>query len=406
MPVEFVRETCTAYGHYTVCDSTKLVMAYDGFGRRISKTRMRKDDQRGYWYTDHVTHYTGIGSEIRKEYHNGELQSTKVVVNMPQGLGRYGIENADGMAKGDEFYLKNHLGSTMMVAQVSSTNASEPAKVAAAYDYRSFGEQVTLTETADKVTENFTGKSMQGECSENALVYFHCRAAGDCALRNERDDETQLNYFGARYLDPMLGVWTSVDPMRQFASPYLYVGNGVNPMNVIDPDGNYNIYKFGDRYNFWFSSRGGTFFFQQMQLQLFGTSLLAYLMSKDERLIESSNKPDMPSTILSLASDAILFTKLIKVISVSPVTNFLFDKAGDLQNVNTIATNIEFWEFDNYMYNLTRSTSISGSSVDDVKAKAAWACEYGLKLYQNDVEIDDKVRQSFNDAYRNEFTGE
>ena len=114
----------------------------------------------------------------------------------------------------------------------------------------------------------------------------------------------------------------------------------------------------------------------------------------------------MPSTILSLASDAIVFTKLIKVISISPVTNYLFDKAGDLQNVNTIATNIEFWEFDNYMYNLTRSTSISGSSVDDVKAKAAWACEYGLKLYQNDVEIDDKVRQSFNEAYRNEFAGE
>ena len=29
-----------------------------------------------------------------------------------------------------------------------------------------------------------------------------------------------------------------------------------------------------------------------------------------------------------------------------------------------------------------------------------------LKLYQNDVEIDDKVRQSFNEAYRNEFAGE
>ena len=211
MPVEFVRETCTAYGHYTVCDSTKLVMAYDGFGRRISKTRMRKDDQRGYWYTDHVTHYTGIGSEIRKEYHNGELQSTKVVVNMPQGLGRYGIENADGMAKGDEFYLKNHLGSTMMVAQVSSTNASEPAKVAAAYDYRSFGGQVTLTESADKVTENFTGK--------------------------EHDDEIALDYFGARYLDPMLGMWISVDPAGFFSSSYLYMGNEYNPIRFTDVDG-------------------------------------------------------------------------------------------------------------------------------------------------------------------------
>ena len=208
MPVEFRLEPTGVSGDTLF----KQTMSYDGSGRRISKTSLRKNVNSDDWTLEQITHYTGIGSEIRKEYHNGELQSTKVVVNMPQGLGRYGIENADGMAKGDEFYLKNHLGSTMMVAQVSSTNASEPAKVAAAYDYRAFGEQVTLKKSADKVTENFTGK--------------------------ELDDEIELNYFGARYLDPMLGMWTSVDPARQFASPYLYAGNGANPVNVIDPDGN------------------------------------------------------------------------------------------------------------------------------------------------------------------------
>ena len=129
----------------------------------------------------------------------------------------------------------------VFIVNTKVASVGTPGGLKAAYDYRSFGEQVTLTETADKVTENFTGKSMQGECSENALVYFHCRAAGDCALRNERDDETQLNYFGARYLDPMLGMWTSVDPKRQFASPYLYAGNGYNPVNVVDPNGNYTL---------------------------------------------------------------------------------------------------------------------------------------------------------------------
>ena len=111
-----------------------------------------------------------------------------------------------------EFYLKNHLGSTMMVAQVNSSNANEPAKIAAAYDYRAFGEQIDLTNAVDKVTENFTGK--------------------------EKDDETDLNYFGARYLDPMLGLWISVDAKRQFSSPYLYMGNGFNPITGFDPDGN------------------------------------------------------------------------------------------------------------------------------------------------------------------------
>lgn len=30
----------------------------------------------------------------------------------------------------------------------------------------------------------------------------------------------------------------SVDPARQFSSPYLYAGNGVNPVNGVDGDGN------------------------------------------------------------------------------------------------------------------------------------------------------------------------
>lgn len=98
MTVEFTRnDACIDIHEQIVCGSMKLVMAYDGSGRRISKTSLRKNVNSDDWTLEQITHYTGIGSEIRKEYHNGELQSTKVVVNMPQGLGRYGIENADGM---------------------------------------------------------------------------------------------------------------------------------------------------------------------------------------------------------------------------------------------------------------------------------------------------------------------
>jgi RHS repeat-associated protein len=152
-----------------------------------------------------------------RENFAGPGKETKVVVNMPQGLGRYGIEDADhvaenGSARTFEWFLKNHLGSTMLVYGTGGTSGG----LKAAYDYRSFGEQIELTSpSTGKVTENFTGK--------------------------EKDDETELNYFGARYLDPMLGMWTSVDPARQFASPYLYAGNGYNPINSFDPDGDKNI---------------------------------------------------------------------------------------------------------------------------------------------------------------------
>ena len=100
---------------------------------------------------------------------------------------------------------------------------SDVGTTLAAYDYRAFGEMIELTPPpTGKVTENFTGK--------------------------EHDDEIALDYFGARYLDPMLGMWVSVDPKRQFASPYLYAGNGVNPVNGTDPDGKgwiLNTYLYG-----------------------------------------------------------------------------------------------------------------------------------------------------------------
>ena len=41
--------------------------------------------------------------------------------------------------------------------------------------------------------------------------------------------------FHARQYDPLLGRFTSIDPMNQFASPYVGMGN--NPVNMVDPDG-------------------------------------------------------------------------------------------------------------------------------------------------------------------------
>ncbi|MBO4713064.1 MAG: hypothetical protein J5615_04150 [Fibrobacter sp.] len=58
-----------------------------------------------------------------------------------------------------------------------STRTGTADEVYFAYDYRAFGEQVSLVKPADKVTENFTGK--------------------------EKDDETELGYFGARFLEVM-----------------------------------------------------------------------------------------------------------------------------------------------------------------------------------------------------------
>jgi RHS repeat-associated protein len=58
----------------------------------------------------------------------------------------------------------------------------------------------------------------------------------------EKDEESPYSYFGARYYDAELGIWTSVDKAAAFAphvTPYAYCLN--NPIKLIDPDGNFAI---------------------------------------------------------------------------------------------------------------------------------------------------------------------
>jgi len=58
----------------------------------------------------------------------------------------------------------------------------------------------------------------------------------DIGFNGHRDDrETGLVYFGARFYDPMLGLFLTPDPQAQYASPYLHGGG--NPIYATDPDG-------------------------------------------------------------------------------------------------------------------------------------------------------------------------
>ncbi len=54
----------------------------------------------------------------------------------------------------------------------------------------------------------------------------------------ERDAETGMDYFGARYYSSDLSVWLSVDPLADkypSLSPYMYTAG--NPVMLVDPDG-------------------------------------------------------------------------------------------------------------------------------------------------------------------------
>ena len=62
----------------------------------------------------------------------------------------------------------------------------------------------------------------------------------------ELDDETGYSYFGARYYDPNISIWLSVDPLADkypTLSAYVYTAN--NPIMLVDPNGR-DIYVTGE----------------------------------------------------------------------------------------------------------------------------------------------------------------
>ena len=121
-------------------------------------------------------------------------------------IGRY-VSSGGGTY---QFFVKNHLGSTVRVVNADGSYATTPV-----FDYQAYGEaQVVREDTLDPMGPRYTGKGL--------------------------DTEVNLYYFGARWYDQELGVWVTPDPARQFLSPYSYGGN---PVVYTDPDGNFLRWK-------------------------------------------------------------------------------------------------------------------------------------------------------------------
>jgi len=118
----------------------------------------------------------------------------------------YGLGHVADVTNGEITYLhQDRLGSTRL-----ATN--EQGEVVGEFKSLPFGQEIVN----DDVRYSFaTGKEL---------------------------DSSGLYYFGARYYDPNIGRFTSVDPVRDNHA-YSYVNN--NPMNYVDPDGRM-IFFYGD----------------------------------------------------------------------------------------------------------------------------------------------------------------
>ncbi len=162
---------------------------YDAHGRRVRKIA-------GGTTTEYI--YDLAGNVV------AEKQGTVWTKGYVYLGGRMLLQHSDGTTY---FAHKDHLGSTRVLSKVDKT-------VYQPYDYMPFGEEYS---GGTGTTHKFTGK--------------------------ERDAESGLDYFGARFHASNFGRFVSPDPNNAGAreedpqswNGYAYVGN--NPLNAIDPDG-------------------------------------------------------------------------------------------------------------------------------------------------------------------------
>jgi len=159
----------------------------------------------------------GLGGELIAEFDgtNGSLKKEYVY-----GGGTLAtIEPTAVNSNGTQYATVDSLGSPRVI-----TNSS--ANVVSRHDYLPFGEEL-FAGTGGRTTA-------QGYVGDNVRQKF---------TDKERDAETGLDYFGARYYGNTQGRFTSPDPLLASGRPlmpqswnrYTYVLN--NPVRLIDPNG-------------------------------------------------------------------------------------------------------------------------------------------------------------------------
>jgi len=161
--------------------------------------------------------YDGEGRRVEKQITNGAQ-----TVYVYDAAGNLSAEYTTGanLSGCQTCYLSyDHLGSTRMVT-------NEMAQVIERHDYMPFGEEIT------------TGSSGRQSPWGTATGIVNQKFTG-----KERDSESGLDYFGARYYGSALGRFSSADEVFADQHPadpqswnmYGYVRN--NPLRHIDPSG-------------------------------------------------------------------------------------------------------------------------------------------------------------------------
>jgi RHS repeat-associated protein len=187
---------------------TQTTYAYDGDGRRVKKTTG----------STNTLYIYDVSGQLAAEYGGAAPPET-----------------------GTHYITTDHLGSTRVVTRQNNTVVSR-------HDYLPFGEEIPV---------NYGGRT-------TAMGYQANLALTHKFTGKERDTETGLDYFGARYMSSPMGRFTSADApfADQHASApqswnlYPYVRN--NPLRYVDPTGRCSRDSQG---GYWDRDDAGTYMF-------------------------------------------------------------------------------------------------------------------------------------------------
>lgn len=176
---------------------------YDGVGRRVRKLM-----------GENTRFIYGISGELAAEYSGSSGNLLKEYVS---GGGMMAVIDPSA---GTRYTTTDHLGSPRVV-----TNSS--GSVVSRHDYMPFGVEIGSTTS---------GRS-------TSLGYGGSDGVRDQFTGQQRDGETGLDYFNARYYASTQGRFTSADPLLasgnahrpQTWNRYAYVSN--NPLKMVDPTG-------------------------------------------------------------------------------------------------------------------------------------------------------------------------
>jgi RHS repeat-associated protein len=168
-----------------------------------------------------------VGTNTTTYVYNAFGQVAAEYETAPQTMGR---------EPGRFFRTTDHLGSTRLVTRADGT-------VKTRRDFFPFGEEILDTYGNRQAVTDLQPDSTQ------AATYKLFSATSEYSQQftgQERDDESALEFFGARYSSVRLGRFTTADPImlmpEKLVDPqqwnmYSYVRN--NPLRLIDPTGMY-----------------------------------------------------------------------------------------------------------------------------------------------------------------------